>query len=182
MATDPLPSLRAEYQRYRRLAELALEQVADADLGRALDPDGNSIAVLVRHLAGNLRSRFTEFLTSDGEKPWRRRDDEFAASVASRAELLTAWRDGWDAVERALADVAAAGPDAVGRSVTIRGQPLSVLDALARSVAHVAYHAGQIVLLARTFAGPAWRSLSIPRGGSAAYAANPTRERSPDGR
>ncbi|MFN6195213.1 MAG: DUF1572 family protein, partial [Planctomycetota bacterium] len=82
----------------------------------------------------------------------------------------------------ALADVAAAGPDAGGRSVTIRGQPLSVLDALARSVAHVAYHTGQIVLLARTFAGPAWRSLSIPRGGSAAYAANPTRERSPDGR
>ncbi|MFN6195105.1 MAG: DUF1572 family protein, partial [Planctomycetota bacterium] len=92
MAADPLPSLRAEYQRYRRLAELALDQVADADLCRALDPEGNSIAVLVRHLAGNLRSRFTEFLTSDGEKPWRRRDDEFAASAASRAELLAAWR------------------------------------------------------------------------------------------
>lgn len=182
MTADPLPSLRTEYQRYRRLAELALEQVADADLCRALDPDGNSIAVLVRHLAGNLRSRFTDFLTSDGEKPWRQRDEEFAATTASRRELLAAWQAGWDAVDRALADVAAAGPEAGGRSVAIRGQPLSVLDALARSVAHVAYHTGQIVLLARTFQGPSWRSLSIPRGGSVAYAAHPTRERSPDGR
>jgi uncharacterized damage-inducible protein DinB len=182
MTSDWLLSLRTEYERYRRLAELALEQVADADLCRALDPDGNSIAVLVRHLAGNLRSRFTDFLTSDGEKPWRQRDEEFAATSASRGELLAAWQTGWNAVERALEQVAAAGPHAGSRTVAIRGQQLTVIDALARSVAHVAYHTGQIVLLARTFAGPSWRSLSIPRGGSAAYAANPTRERSPDGR
>ena len=179
---DALGPIRTEYQRYRRQVELALEQVADADLHRTLDPDGNSIAVLLRHLAGNLRSRFTDFLGSDGEKPWRHRDDEFATTIATRTELLAAWHDGWRAVEQALADIAAAGPAVFTRQVTIRQQPLSVLDALLRSVAHTASHAGQIVLLARTFAGSSWRSLSIPKGGSAAYAASPTREKSPDGR
>lgn len=179
---NPLASIRTEYQRYRRQVELALEQVADADLHRTLDPDGNSIAVLLRHLGGNLRSRFTDFLGSDGEKAWRQRDAEFETTAATRAELLAQWRAGWHAVEQALDAVAAAGPDVFARNVTIRAQPLTVLDALLRSVAHVASHAGQIVLLARTFVGPSWRSLSIPRGGSAAYASNPTREKSPDAR
>lgn len=179
---DALASIRTEYQRYRRQVELALEQVADADLHCTLDPDGNSIAVLLRHLGGNLRSRFTDFLGSDGEKPWRNRDHEFAALPATRAELLAQWHDGWRAVEDALAAVATAGPDALARTITIRQQPLTVLDALLRSVAHTASHAGQIVLLARTFAGTKWQSLSIPKGGSAAYASNPTREMSPDGR
>jgi hypothetical protein len=179
---DVLTPIRTEYQRYRRQVELALEQVQDADLHRTLDPDGNSIAVLLRHLAGNLRSRFTDFLTSDGEKPWRQRDDEFATTAASRTELLAAWHDGWRAVEQALDAIAAAGPEVFARQVMIRQQPLAVLDALLRSIAHLAAHAGQIVLLARTFAGSKWRSLSIPKGGSAAYAANPTREKSPDAR
>jgi uncharacterized damage-inducible protein DinB len=178
---DLLPSIRTEYSRYRRLCELAIEQVTDADLDHRASADGNSLAMLLRHLSGNLRSRFTDFLTSDGEKPWRRRDEEFEPPGADRAALLQGWRTAWDVVETALQQVAAAGPEALSRTVTIRQQPLSVLDALLRSVAHVAYHTGQIVLLARDRCGPRWRTLSIPRGASAAYAAAPDREKSPDG-
>ena len=178
---DPLTSFRTEYDRYRRLCELAVEQTADADLTRCLHSDGNSIAITMGHLIGNLRSRFTDFLTTDGEKPWRRRDAEFEDHGLARAALLAAWADAWRIVDQALAEVAAAGPAVWSRAITIRQQPLTVMDALQRSVAHVAYHTGQIVLLARTFAGDRWRSLSIPRGGSASYAANPTRERGPDG-
>lgn len=176
-----LDAIRTEYRRYRRLCELALEQIHDADLHRRPDPQGNSIAVVIQHLSGNLRSRFTDFLTSDGEKPWRQRDREFEAAAVSRAELLTAWQQAWAIVDTALDDVAAAGPDVLSRTVAIRQQPLTVLEALLRSVAHVAYHTGQVVLLARGFAGDRWRSLSIARGGSAEYAAKPTREKGPDG-
>lgn len=178
---EQLTAIRTEYQRYRRLCELALQQVSDADLGRRPDPQGNSIAVLLQHLSGNLRSRFTDFLTSDGEKPWRQRDREFEEPAPDRDALLAAWQQAWTVVDAALDDVAAAGKGAFARSVTIRQQPLTVHEALLRSVAHVAYHTGQIVLLARSFAGDTWRSLSIARGGSADYAANPTREKGPDG-
>lgn len=179
---DVLASIRTEYQRYRRLVEQALEQVADADLERRLDPDGNSLAILLAHLAGNLQSRFTDFLASDGEKPWRQRDAEFEPAGKGRSALLAEWQAAFATLDRALAEVAAAGPTGLARTTTIRQQPLAVLDALLRSVAHLAYHTGQIVQLARAFAGPRWRSLSIPRGASAAYAANPTREKNPDGR
>lgn len=180
MSVDALPAVRTEFQRYRRLAELSIAQVADADLDRRLLPDGNSIAITIGHLVGNLRSRFTDFLTTDGEKPWRARDAEFEDPGLDRAALLAAWRDAWAILDTALAQVDDAGPDTLARTITIRRQPLSVLDALLRSLAHVAYHSGQIVLLARTFAGAAWQSPSIPRGRSAAYDANPTRERGPD--
>lgn len=179
MSLDVLPAVRTEYQRYRRLVELAVAQVPDQDLDRRLDPDGNSIAITIAHLVGNLTSRFTDFLTSDGEKEWRRRDAEFEAPGLDRDALLAAWREAWSIVDTALAAVDDAGPEALLRTITIRRQPLSVLDALLRSLAHVAYHTGQIVLLARTFAGAGWQSPSIPRGGSAAYDADPTRERGP---
>lgn len=179
MSPDVLPAVRTEYQRYRRLVELAVAQVQDQDLDRRLDPDGNSIAITLAHLVGNLKSRFTDFLTSDGEKEWRRRDAEFEDPGLDRDALLAAWREAWSIVDAALAAVDDAGPEALVRTITIRRQPLTVLEALLRALAHVAYHTGQIVLLARTFAGPAWQSPSIPRGGSAAYAANPTRERGP---
>ncbi|HEX5054739.1 MAG TPA: DUF1572 family protein [Planctomycetota bacterium] len=178
---DLTAPIRTEYQRYRRLVELAVEQVGDADLTRRPCPDGNSIAITMGHLIGNLRSRFTDFLTSDGEKEWRQRDAEFEDPGLDRKALLAAWAEAWRIVDAALVDVDGAGPEVFARSITIRRQPLTVLDALLRSVAHVAYHTGQIVQLARTFAGDRWRSLTIPRGGSAAYAANPTRERGPDG-
>ena len=179
---DLLHSIRTEYTRYRRLCELAIEQVSDADLVHRPGQDGNSLAILLRHLSGNLRSRFTDFLTSDGEKPWRQRDEEFEPATFDRQTLLAQWQTAWGVVDLALQQLAEAGPEVLARDVTIRLQPLTVLDALLRSVAHVAYHTGQFVLLAREFAGPAWRTLSIPRGGSAAYAANPTKERSPDAR
>jgi hypothetical protein len=181
--TDPVvESIRGEFRRYRRMVELAVAQVPDADLGRRLDAEGNSIGVVIGHLAGNLRSRFTDFLDTDGEKPWRERDREFEDAAVDRAELLRAWSGAWAIVDGALDSIGERAVDVATREVTIRGQPLTVLEALHRSLAHTAYHAGQIVLLARAFAGPAWTSLSIPRGGSAAYAANPTRERGPDGR
>jgi uncharacterized damage-inducible protein DinB len=170
---DPLTPIRAEYERYRRLAERAIDQIDDEQLRWRLRPDGNSIAITMAHLAGNLRSRFTDFLTTDGEKPWRRRDDEFEDPPGGRAELLEAWQQAWHVLEQALAEVAAQAPAVYERQVTIRGQALGVLAALQRSVTHAAYHCGQIVLLARTLAGPRWRSLSIPRGQSAAFAADP---------
>lgn len=179
-----LNAIRTEYTRYRRMIELALEQVRDEDLHRRLtgDANGNSIAVLLGHLTGNLKSRFTEFLTSDGEKPWRERDREFEDAQRDRAALLKAWSAAWEVLDHALDDVAAAGDGALDHTVTIRGQPLTVAEALVRSVAHLASHAGQVVLMARAFAGDRWRTLSIPRGGSAAYAADPDKEKTPDGK
>ncbi len=174
-------SIRTEYTRYRRLSELALEQVSDADLSFRTSEESNSLAIIVRHLSGNLRSRFTDFLTTDGEKPWRARDEEFEPPEHGRDDLMRRWAEAWDVVEQSLRDVEAAGPDVMARTVYIRGVGLSVQDAYLRSIAHVAYHAGQIVWLARERAGAAWRTLTIPRGGSAAYAANPTHEKSPDG-
>jgi len=182
---DALPSIRTEFQRYRRLVELAIAQVTDLDLDHRPSPGGNSIAITMAHLIGNLRSRFTDFLTSDGEKPWRERDREFDEPRMTRSLLLSEWNVAWSIVDQALADVddaAATNADVFTRTVTIRNQPLTVLDALLRSVAHVAYHTGQIVQLARTLAGEDWQILSIPRGGSSAYARNPTREKNPDGR
>lgn len=169
-----IEALAARFRYHRELAEAALGQVADADLGRALGGDENSIAVLVQHLGGNLRSRFTDFPASDGEKPWRDRDAEFVARPRTREELLEPWRQGWRALDAALGELDDAG---LGREVRIRGQALTVLEALVRALAHVAYHVGQLVQLARHFAGPCWRSLSIPRGGSAAYNRDPGRER-----
>jgi len=180
--TDVLAPIRSEYARYRRLVELALAQTADADLDRRPGPDGNSIAIVLGHLSGNLRSRFTDFLTTDGEKPWRQRDAEFEPAGKDRSALLADWQQAWSRVERALADVESLGAAGLAHVVTIRRQPLAVIDALLRSLAHVAYHAGQIVHLARSFAGDRWQSLSIPRGGSAAYAANPSKEKGPDAR
>lgn len=181
---DLLQSIRTEYTRYRRLAELALDQVGDADLDRRIDGDelGNSIAVTMGHLSGNLKSRFTDFLTTDGEKPWRQRDREFESPDLDRAGLMAEWAEAWKVVNRALDDVASGGDEVFGSEITIRNVPLPVCDALLRSVAHVAYHVGQIVYLARTFCGDGWQSPSIPKGQSDAYAKNPTKEKRPDGR
>lgn len=177
-----LQSIRTEYTRYRRLVELSIEQVADADLDRRVEGDalGNSIAVTMGHLIGNLKSRFTDFLTTDGEKSWRQRDREFESPQLDRAGLLTGWNEAWHVVDKALSDVETAGCDAFDQHITIRKVPLTVTDALLRSVAHVAYHAGQIVYLARGFVGDGWQSPSIPKGMSDAYAQNPTKEKRPD--
>jgi hypothetical protein len=160
-----LAACREVFARQKRLAEQALAQVSDPQLQDALGPEGNSLAVLIRHVSGNLRSRFTDFLTSDGEKPWRERDREFEVRAVSRDELMAAWERGWQALFHALDDL---GPGDLVREVRIRGEAHSVTEALLRQLSHYGQHVGQIVMLAKHLAGPAWRTLSIPRGGSAA--------------
>jgi hypothetical protein len=171
-----IDDFRTEYRRYRALGERALAQTSDGALNHVSAPDANSAAMIVRHLGGNLASRFTDFLTTDGEKPWRDRDAEFETRAYRRDEVETWWRRGWDVLEAQLAALTDAD---LARTVTIRGQPLSVHAALARSSAHAAYHVGQLVLLARMTAEGPWRSLSIPKGESAAYNLAPSRERGP---
>ena len=173
-----IQSIQSEFTRYRRLAELAFERLDDEQLHLPLGSDENSIAVLIQHLGNNLNSRFTDFLTSDGEKDWRNRDGEFVEQRRTRAQLLEIWDGGWRRLESSLATLT---PSDLERDVSIRQVALRVDAALLRSLAHAAYHCGQIVQLARHLVGQSWESLSVPRGGSLAYARNPTRERSPDG-
>lgn len=169
-----IQSAEAEYRRYKALAESALAQVPERMLSELGPNRGNSLAIICWHLSGNLKSRFTEFLTSDGEKPWRTRDDEFALRSASRAELLEKWSDGWAVLLSALAEL---NDEDLTKTVRIRGQSLAVHEALMRSLAHVSYHVGQIVYLAHAIVGAEWKYLTIPPGGSAAYNANPQFER-----
>lgn len=159
-------SFATELHRHRETAEKALEQIPDRSLNRVTAPDGNSAAMLVRHLSGNLTSRFTDFLTSDGEKPWRHRDAEFEEREYDREEIRAMWEEAWDLVDRELAKLEDCH---LHLQVTIRGQCLTVHAALARAVAHVAYHVGQIVLLARMLASEEWRWISIPKGRSEEY-------------
>jgi uncharacterized damage-inducible protein DinB len=156
----------ASFQYHKKLADRAVVQVSDEALRRPLDANTNSIAVIMKHVAGNLRSRWTDFLSTDGEKPWRNRDDEFVDAFASRQELLDAWEAGWACAIDALAALAEADLE---RTVMVRGEPHSVALAVERSLAHTSYHVGQIVLLARHWAGDVWETLTIPRGGSAVY-------------
>ena len=165
-----------EFQRYRRTGERALDQVPDAALDLVPAPDANSVAMIVRHMSGNLTSRFTDFLTSDGEKPWRARDREFDERPYTRAELDALWQDGWAVLETTLAGLTDAD---LGATVSIRGQPLTVHAALCRSLAHMAYHVGQLVLLARMHAAEPWRWISIPKHASDAYNARPDMEKAP---
>jgi hypothetical protein len=145
-------------------AEKAIAQVADAQLFEAIDPDANSIATIMKHMAGNMRSRWTDFLTTDGEKPDRYRDTEFETDAGeTRAALMTRWEDGWDRFAGAIASL---GPDDLAKKVTIRGEVHSVVEAISRQMTHYAAHVGQIVLLAKHFAGPRWQTLSIPRAKS----------------
>jgi len=171
-----IESIRAEYLRYKGLAEAAMAQIADADLNRAGPNDGMSIAMIGWHVSGNLRSRFTDFLTTDGEKPWRQRDEEFESRSPSRAELNTKWEQGWSVLLATLSDLS---DKDLNRTVTIRGQQLLVHEALLRSVTHASYHVGQMVYLAKSFRGSEWKSLSIPPGQSQAYNLNPQLEKSP---
>jgi uncharacterized damage-inducible protein DinB len=151
---------------HKSVADRALAQITDDDLHALVDGEANSIAVIMKHVAGNLRSRYTDFLTTDGEKPGRNRDGEFEMPErASRAELVAAWDRAFDLV---LDTVAALQPDDLMRTVYVRKEPFTVVEALNRSVTHTAYHVGQIVLLAKHFAGPKWTTLTIAKGKSAA--------------
>jgi uncharacterized damage-inducible protein DinB len=166
-----------EYLRYKIIGRKAIDQVPDADLNRIVGEDANSIAVIVRHISGNLESRFTDFLSGDGEKSWRDRDAEFAEAEYDRSEIDRLWEAGWSVLERELARLS--DGDLEGR-VTIRGQAFTVHEALSRSLAHTAYHVGQIVLLARILKGNDWEWISIPRGQSKQYNQNPTMEKKPE--
>lgn len=168
-----LDSIRAEYERYQVMAERALDQVSEDQLSAPGPSGGNSLTMIAWHLAGNLRSRFTAFLTEDGEKPWRDREDEFAARVVSRDVLRAHWTAGWTALYDALNTLTDAD---LSRVVTIRGQSLQVHDALHRSLGHTSYHVGQIVYVAHAHRGAAWQYLTIPPGGSSAYNAAPSHE------
>lgn len=158
--TSYLEDARAIFRHYKKLADRAIAQVADTDLTRTLDPEMNCIAIIMKHMAGNMLSRWTDFLTTDGEKPSRDRDSEFENPPAIRAELLAQWERGWDALFHALDPLTDAD---LARTVTIRGEAHSVTQAINRQVAHLSYHVGQIVLLAKHFQSSNWKSLSIPR-------------------
>jgi hypothetical protein len=152
---------------YKKLGERAIAQCSDEGLFVTLDTESNSIAILVKHMAGNMRSRFTDFLTSDGEKPDRNRDTEFEDPPKTRAELMAAWDRGWKCVFDALEPLTDAD---MGRTVTIRKEPHTVMQAISRQLAHYAHHVGQILFLAKHLTLQAtgkWQSLSVPRGKSA---------------
>jgi hypothetical protein len=145
------------------LAERAVAQLNDEQLRTALHPETNSVAVIMKHVSGNLLSRWTDFLTSDGEKPWRNRDDEFVDRFASRQEVMEYWQKGWTCLASALD---ALRPIDLDATVTIRGERLSVPLAISRSLSHCGYPVGQIVLISRILVGDGWTTLTIPRGGS----------------
>ncbi|MEP6835022.1 MAG: DUF1572 family protein [Gemmatimonas sp.] len=164
--TPLIKSISDEYRRYKNMAEGALAQVPEDLLSTPGPGNGNSLAVICWHIAGNFQSRFSDFLISDGEKPWRDREEEFAARSISRRELMEKWALGWRTV---LSAIDALTDDDLFKTVTIRQQPLSVHEALHRSLAHVSYHVGQIVYVAHYFCGAEWKYLTIPPGQSAAY-------------
>lgn len=158
-----LDDVHGRYRYHKSLCERAAAQVSDADFFRQPGGLGSSIAVVMKHLAGNNRSRWRDFLTVDGEKRERNRESEFDVEGETRASIQAQWDQGWAI---ALAELEALTPADLERTVTIRGEPLGVVPAIERNLNHAAYHTGQIVQLARTFAGDAWESLSIPRGKS----------------
>src|SRR5215813_612303 len=157
------------FRYYKDLAERAMAQCNDAMLFEALDSESNSIAIVAKHMAGNMRSRWTDFLTSDGEKPDRNRDSEFEAPTTTRAELMKQWNAGWNCVFSALETLADGD---MTKTVYIRAEPHSVMQAINRQIAHYSYHAGQIVFLAKHFGCDSWKSLSVPRKQSAAFNAD----------
>ena len=151
----------AEYMRYRAIGEKAIAQVSDEGLNQLPGSDNNSIAIIVRHISGNLISRFTDFLTTDGEKEWRDRDSEFEDVKYARQQVDQMWARGWAVLESQLT---ALKDEDLEKTVTIRGHPMTVHEALCRSLAHTASHVGQIILLAKVLSEGNWKSLSIPKG------------------
>jgi hypothetical protein len=181
MDSDPashyLDEVRRQFRGHKRLAERAFAQLKDDELFVTLDPESNSVAIIIKHLAGNMRSRFTDFLTADGEKPDRYRDQEFEMNAATnRADVMRWWEEGW---ARVLSAMEALKPEDLMRTVTIRGEPHTVLQAINRQVAHYAYHVGQIVFLAKHLRSSEWKSLSIPRGRSDEFNRKAIAERKP---
>lgn len=173
VASHYLEEAERQFRGHKRMAEGAMTQLRDQDFLVTLDPESNSVAILVKHLAGNMRSRFTDFLTSDGEKPDRFRDREFELSPATtRADVMKWWEEGWACVFAAIESLK---PEDVMRTVTVRGQPHTVLQAVNRQIAHYAQHTGQIVFLAKHLRSNDWKTLSIPRGKSEEFKIAPAK-------
>jgi hypothetical protein len=167
IATHYLADTKARFESIKTQAERAAAQVDDAAFFAPLGEEENSIALVMKHMSGNLRSRFSDFLTSDGEKPDRNRDAEFEqAKTDSRSTIMKQWAEGWRILSDALDALV---PDDLLRTVTIRGEPHTVIQALSRQLVHQSQHAGQVVLLAKHAAGSKWQTLSIARGQSQAY-------------
>jgi uncharacterized protein DUF1572 len=167
IAAHYLDEVRRQFRGHKRMGEGAMAQLKDEELFVTLDPEANSVAILVKHLAGNMRSRFTDFLTTDGEKPDRFRDQEFeVTSATTRAEVMKWWEEGWARVFSAIEGLK---PEDVMRTVTIRGEPHTVLQAMNRQIAHYAQHIGQIIFLAKHLRSDQWKTLTIPRGKSESY-------------
>jgi hypothetical protein len=164
IASHLLDEIRRQMRGHKRLTEGALAQLRDDDFFATLDPESNSVAILIKHIAGNMHSRFTDFLTSDGEKPTRHRDQEFEiATNTSRDDLMRWWEEGWAVVFSTLDSLQ---PDDLMRTVHIRQEPHTVVQALNRALAHYAFHLGQIVFLAKHLRSSEWKTLSVPRGKS----------------
>lgn len=154
------------FRNYKLLAERAIEQVSDDEFFATIDEEANSIALIVKHIAGNLRSRWTDFLTSDGEKPDRNRDSEFEMMGDARESLMKFWEDGWQTL---FSTIGSLTPEDFSKTITIRGEPHTVVEAINRQLTHYAYHIGQIVLLAKHFRSAEWKSLSVPKNKSAEF-------------
>jgi len=164
--TSYLQDSLAVFRQYKRLAEGAMEQLTDEQLCRTIDPESNSVAIIVKHMVGNMRSRWTDLLTSDGEKPNRNRDTEFIDPPSDRKSLMDAWEHGWHCVFNALEPLTDAD---LSRTVMIRGEAHSVMQAINRQVAHYASHVGQIIFLSKHLAHEHWKTLSVPRNRSAEF-------------
>lgn len=175
---DIITSIEGEFRRYKKLGDASIAQLHDEELAENGPGGGNSVAVLVWHLSGNLKSRFTDFLTSDGEKPWRSRDEEFRPRTVPRNELQEKWEEGWNVLFKTLASLS---DDDLFKPIVIRGETFKAHEALHRLMAHASYHVGQIVYLAKAFRASDWKCLSIPLGKSAEFNRNPVGQRPPSG-
>jgi uncharacterized damage-inducible protein DinB len=158
-----IDDVKQGYRMYKTLCDKSIAQLGDADLYWKPEPESNSIAVIMQHIGGNLRSRWRDFLQSDGEKPDRNRDAEFEERGADRHALLALWEEGWTALFTALESLQ---EETLSRTITIRKQPLTIMEAINRSLAHTAHHAGQIVYIAKAIRSSGWKTLSIPKGKS----------------
>jgi hypothetical protein len=176
MTVDFLVSARRQFEMYRMLGEKSLARIPDDRLFHAINDDCNSAWTIVKHLSGNMLSRWTDFLTKDGEKEWRNRDAEFVNDVSDRAALMERWRQGWDCLFRALD---ALMQHDLSTTVFIRNEPHSVMEAIHRQLSHYPYHVGQLVFIAKMYSHGGWTSLSIPKGGSDAFNEERFGKRSP---
>lgn len=166
MRNSYLPSVIKQFAYYRHLGEKTFDQLEEKELFKQVDEESNSIAIIVNHLSGNMLSRWTDFLISDGEKPWRHRDKEFEDLIKTRAELREKWDKGWDCLFLAVKNLKEKDLEKI---IYIRNMGHTVFEALNRQLAHYAYHVGQIVFIGKTIKRKEWKSLSIPKGGSKAY-------------